>query len=91
MAWTLDHSDTSNVYWRRSEDGAVVGFNRKGIGEPWSDETAPPADIDIYAPPIDPIGQAATIDELKAQIEALKQRFTPLETDVAALKRGGRP
>jgi hypothetical protein len=91
MAWTLDHTDASNVYWRRSDDGFVVGFNRKGVGEPWSDETAPPADIDVYAPPIDPVGQAATLDGLMAEIDALKQRLAPVEVDVADLKRGGRP
>lgn len=52
MPWELDHTDKESVYWRRSEDGFVIGFNRPGVGEPSSTEDAPPPDIDKYAPPI---------------------------------------
>lgn len=53
MPWVLDSADATTVYWRRVEDGYVLGFNRPGIGEPSSTEDAPPADIDAYAPPVE--------------------------------------
>lgn len=82
MAWVLSHTDVQNVYWRRTEDNHVVGFNRVGVGEPSSTETEPPADIDKYAPPLDEsIG-------LQAEIAALKAKMLQVEVDVADLKKG---
>lgn len=90
MPWVLHTADVTNVYWRRTEDGFIVGFNRKGVGEPWSDEATPPAEIDNYAPPIE-IRNGDTIESLRAEIDALKARVIPIEADVSTLKRGGRP
>lgn len=58
MSWVLNSADATSVYWRREEDGYVIGFNRPGIGEPSSTEDAPPADIDKYAPPVEVPTQA---------------------------------
>jgi hypothetical protein len=52
VSWVLDSTDAQSVFWRRVEDGYVIGFNRPGVGEPSSTEDAPPADIDRYAPAI---------------------------------------
>lgn len=82
MAWIKDHTDATNIYWRREEDGYVIGFNREGVGVPFSREDAPPADIDKYAEPMN--AELAKTSELAL----LKAKLATLETDIADLKKG---
>jgi hypothetical protein len=81
MTWVLDHTDDTNVYWRREEDGHVIGFNRKGIGSPWSDENSPPADIDKYA---EPISERAAVTVM----DAIAEKLATIERDITDLKKG---
>ena len=73
MTWTLHSTDAENVYWRRIEDGYVIGFNRPGIGEPSSTEDAPPTGIDAYAPAIAEPGPA---EPRLVTVYAFRARFS---------------
>lgn len=82
MAWVKSHTDATNIYWRRVEDGYVIGFNREGIGVPFSREDAPPMEIDVHAPPLNE-------ESIKqGMLEALHAKVAALEIDVATLKKG---
>lgn len=64
MTWILDKStNLKEVAWLRVEDGFVVAFARKGLGEPFSDEKAPPSSIDKYAPPAEVVIAPALPDD----------------------------
>lgn len=63
MPWVLNHTDEKNVYWRRTEDSYVIGFNRPGVGTPSSTESSPPVDIDKHATPL-VVSVAAPITKL---------------------------
>ena len=72
MTWTLDLStNEKEVAWRRVEDGFIVAFARKGLGEPSSDETSPPDSIDKYAPPIE-VAIVSALPDATARDLALK-------------------
>lgn len=83
MTWVLHGTDTQNVYWRRTEDSYVIGFNKKGIGTPFSDESSPPAEIERYAEPL----QEAT----PAAIAQISEKLIAIEADVLALKTKNSP
>ena len=72
MTWVIDAStNEKEVAWRRQEDGFIVAFARKGLGEPFSDDKAPPDFIDKYAPPV-AIAEAPVLADAQSRADAAK-------------------
>lgn len=83
MAWVLHTTDAKSVYWRRTEDGTIIGFNKEGIGTPFSDESAPPPEIEKWVAPLED-------KNAQSEIDMIRVRLALLEESVALLQGGGK-